>query len=37
MEQKAKLNVFGHDGKGGDILKLTTKYTIDELDYNREF
>ena len=33
----AKLSVFGNDGKGGDILKLTTKYSMDEIEYNREF
>jgi hypothetical protein len=34
MEYKAKLNVFGFDGKGGDILKLTTKYSMSDLEYN---
>ncbi len=36
-EYKARLSVFGCDGKGGEILKLTTKYEMDDIKYNREF
>lgn len=33
----AKINVLGPDNKGGEMLKLRTKYSMEDLAYNREF
>lgn len=35
--QHAKRFVYGCDGKGGEFLSLRTKYSVEEIQYNREF
>lgn len=33
----ARKYVLGCDGKGGEFLKLKTQYSMDDIQYNREF